>query len=324
MAEHNLIDRYVNEVGNQLPRRDREDVQLELRSALHDMLEERGLDPNKEDHRVQIAEMLKEFGHPEKVSASYRPSHYLVGPQLFPAYELVVKIVWIVMTGLFSLGLIVGGLNAGSIWQQAFDFFGGYVQALFQSLGIITIIFYILQRTGAVNGELAEGKDWDPLKLPEVQDPDRINQGELVAGIIFTAALLVVFNAFLDQLGIPVVYDGQPGLIAAFTQDFKTFVPVLSVLWAAEIALKITVLNKGRWQTWTRSTEAVLEAAGLYVLYRIITEATILDLAIVDTITKGVLWVILVIVALDLLSKLYRLAVPGHRPPWQRFNFSSR
>ena len=44
----NLIDRYVNEVGRHLPRKNRSDIQAELRSLLMDALEDRaGLEPTE-------------------------------------------------------------------------------------------------------------------------------------------------------------------------------------------------------------------------------------------------------------------------------------
>ena len=37
----NLIDKYIAEVGKHLPRRNRADIEAEIRSTLEDMLEER-------------------------------------------------------------------------------------------------------------------------------------------------------------------------------------------------------------------------------------------------------------------------------------------
>ncbi len=65
-----LIDRYVYEVGRHLPRKDRSDIQVELQSTLVDTLEDRVEgDPSQED----VVALLKEFGSPQKVAASYWP-----------------------------------------------------------------------------------------------------------------------------------------------------------------------------------------------------------------------------------------------------------
>ncbi|MQC25882.1 MAG: hypothetical protein DWG76_00315 [Chloroflexi bacterium] len=323
MSENNLIDRYVFEVGNHLPRAGRDDVQMELRSALHDMLEEHGLDPDKKADEQKIAARLKEFGHPEKIATSYRPSRYLIGPQLFPIYTSVVKIVWGLMTALYALGILIGGIQGGSIWQQIISFFESYSHTLLYTLGIITAVFFALERTSVLEKDLAEEKEWDPLKLPAVKDPERIKRGEMIVEVFFTAAALVVFNAFLDNIGIPVIHVGQPTFLTRISDDFKTFVPLLSILWASELALKTIVLVRSHWQTWTRAGEVVLSAASIYLLYRIITEATILDLPIVDMIARGSIWVVLVVASIDLIAKTFRLFFPGRTPPWRRASLSA-
>ena len=75
-----LIDRYIAEVGRYLPAKNRADIQAELRSSLVDNLEARaGENPSEED----TAQVLKEFGPPRKVAASYWPEgQYLIGPRL--------------------------------------------------------------------------------------------------------------------------------------------------------------------------------------------------------------------------------------------------
>jgi len=37
----NLLDKYIEEVGKRLPRRNRRDLQAEIRSTIEDMLEDR-------------------------------------------------------------------------------------------------------------------------------------------------------------------------------------------------------------------------------------------------------------------------------------------
>jgi len=82
MKNHNLIERYVQEVGRNLPRNMRADVELELRSLLADSLEERESDNPEET----IVELLEELGPPAAFAANYLPQRHLVGPTLFPFF----------------------------------------------------------------------------------------------------------------------------------------------------------------------------------------------------------------------------------------------
>jgi hypothetical protein len=73
-----LIERYLNETGKYLPRKNREDILAEIKSYLEDTLDERtDGKPTAED----VVTLLKESGSPRKMAASYAPEgQYLVGP----------------------------------------------------------------------------------------------------------------------------------------------------------------------------------------------------------------------------------------------------
>ena len=88
-----LIERYVQEVGRRLPRKQRDDVARELRSSLEDSLENRTGVPLEQADEEQVVELLLEFGPPQEVAASYQtgPS-YLVGPALYPSFIKTMKI----------------------------------------------------------------------------------------------------------------------------------------------------------------------------------------------------------------------------------------
>ena len=99
----NLIDKYIAEVGKHLPRRQRADIEAEIRSTLEDMLEERN--QAEASNEAQVIELLKEYGEPRKVAESYIGPRYLIGPRLYPTFELIVKIVLAAVLGAGLLGL---------------------------------------------------------------------------------------------------------------------------------------------------------------------------------------------------------------------------
>ena len=63
----NLIDRYIAEVGKHLPRKNRADIEAEIRSTLEDMLEERKQAHGAVDDAMVI-DLLREYGAPRKVA----------------------------------------------------------------------------------------------------------------------------------------------------------------------------------------------------------------------------------------------------------------
>ena len=60
-------------------------VEKEIRSTLEDMLDERKQGKGPADE-MTIIQLLKEYGAPRDVAATYRPPQYqyLIGPRLFP------------------------------------------------------------------------------------------------------------------------------------------------------------------------------------------------------------------------------------------------
>ena len=89
----NLIDRYIEQVGENLPRKDREDILKEIRSILEDTLESRSQTENRPVDEDLIVVVLKDFGSPSKVAASYLPPRYLIGPRLYPTFFMLTKII---------------------------------------------------------------------------------------------------------------------------------------------------------------------------------------------------------------------------------------
>src|SRR6188474_235110 len=108
----NLIDRYITELGKHLPRRNRTDIEAEIRSTLEDMLDERK-QANGPSDEATVLELLKEYGSPREVAATYKTHQYLIGPRLFPTFEMVLRIVFAVVSGASLIGLGVSLTKTG-------------------------------------------------------------------------------------------------------------------------------------------------------------------------------------------------------------------
>ena len=67
-----IINRYISEIGKLLPRKNRADIEAEIKSTLEDMLEERSHGKQDQNEQEIIIDLLKEYGSPETVAASYR------------------------------------------------------------------------------------------------------------------------------------------------------------------------------------------------------------------------------------------------------------
>ncbi len=306
MKPMELIERYVNEVGRHLPGKTRDDIQLELLSLLQDALDERAADGQEPDTAATV-ELLKEFGSPEEIAAQYRPSNALIGPALLPIYKLVVTVVLAVLGGLYALLLLLnllGGDPLPELGRTIWELVTSYLQTAFFNVGLITAIFYLIERTVDLPESTSEKEAWNPLDLPAVDNPNRINRFELIAGIV--GGLVVI--SILTGAGKWQI-EGISGFFGLLAPEFLAQIPWLIASFGFDIIVKVVVTWQGRWQTWTRWADIAQEGFGLYVLYRVF-QGPILTLG---TLPNGgikvVLGIIMTIVVFEIIGKLYRLLI---------------
>jgi hypothetical protein len=281
MIRMELIDRYVAAVGRRLPSKTRADIEAELRSLIMDAIDERraaGGEPSEED----VVNVLKSFGSPAEVAARYSPDpHYLIGPQLFDAYRLVVAIV----LGAVTLGLGIAlaldlGINGVSLVEGFGEFLSGLVSGVLSALGSVTIVFAVLERALSEKDKEAMAgatRQWDPRRLPPTADADAVKISDSVMAICFTLLALVVFNVFMDRLGVYYARDGEWRYTAVLRRDvLASFLPYLNILFVAGLLHHTILLAQRRWSIGSRVFSLVIGAASL-VLLGYLLRATIID-----------------------------------------------
>ncbi len=305
-----MIDRYVNEVGQHLPRKSRLDIEMELRSLLHDALDEQS---DGEPSPKIAASILREFGHPKEVAAKYRPDEVLIGSQLFPTYRMVITIVLSVIGGLHLLGLLVGlwGRGMASFVDVALPSVFSFWETALTSAGIVTLIFAVIERMGgdSLSFPVQVEKEWDPYALPPVKDPDRINRVEFAAGIFFGLVFIVWLNFFPNWFGPITVAGESTGVFTLLAPEFLRHVPWVTASWLLDMLLKTAVFFQGRWNRVTRWLELAVGGFGLYIIYQIFISEAISTVPFFTALAKGGFAIVFVIVVIDLANKLFRLLI---------------
>jgi hypothetical protein len=253
-----LIDRYLYQVGRDLPanKRKRADIQAELRSLIVDALDSRY--PGQEAGEEQVAEVLKAFGPPDKVAASYFPEgQYLVGPRLYPQFRLTLGIVFtiflIVQVVLFGVAVV---FQPESLSVD--DLLGGLFSGLMTAFGIVVAIFWLLQRYEVQT--VAEAKEWEPRDLPALPTDEPVSRVERLVGITFglvALGLLISMPAWLAE------FIGSP---EALNPLFYDFIPWIIALTLVGIALDLLLLWRGHWETWTRVLKILDNILGLVLV----------------------------------------------------------
>lgn len=267
----NLIERYVAEVGKNLPvLKGRADIEKELKSTLEDMLEDRAAKAGRSRDEAMEIEVLREYGSPQTVAATYNPHPYLIGPKLFPFYLFVLKIVVMVVV---SVMLVLAGVQAvtdtpfmGSDFVKIIgQGLGNALSAAIAAFGNLTLVFAIIERVlpDKEIGDFSDEKDWDPASLAKEPDPDSVSRFELITEIVFTFVALAILNLYPQWLGIFFFSDGAQKFIPLFTDTFFQFVPWINITLVAQILLDIYLLRNAAWTNLTRIFNILIEGVSL-------------------------------------------------------------
>ena len=238
----NLIDRYVTEVGKHLPLvQGRKDIEKELRSTLEDMLEDRAQKAGRVSDEAMEIELLKEYGSPQQVAATYNPQPYLIGPRMFPFFLMVLKIVTTVITIVL---LVLTGIKIGTMSPMAGPEFAeaigegllGVVSAVITAFGNIVLVFAILERfVPAAEFKMDEEKEWDPATLKKEPEPEEVKIWEPILAIVFTFIALSIFNFNPQLIGMYTISGDKWSIVPVLTEAFFRWLPWINIGWIAEI-----------------------------------------------------------------------------------------
>lgn len=270
----NLIDAYMQEVGRNLPAKNHEDIEKEIRTLVEDMLDDASNAAGRAPDEAMVVEVLKKLGSPEKVAASYAPPRYLVGPAYFSTFLMVMKIVATVLLVLSAVGI---GIEIG---RQATDpvsvlailgtGIGQLIGSLLSALGSLVIVFTVLQWF-VPNPKGSEG-EFDPRKLRVEPDPERITQTGQVMAIVGNVILLVFLN-FFTRWSLFTFTGSENTFVAApmVTDAFFTYLPFINLVLVGGLTLNVLLMAKGRWTNTLRWVSVGLHLATIALLAVILT-----------------------------------------------------
>ena len=266
----NLIDTYVAEVGRRLPRKNRNDIEAEIHSALEDLLEDRCKHSNKPVDDEMTYDVLKEYGDPEKVAASYQGDRYLIGPRLYPIFVTVIKVVFPAIAVLAGLGaLIQVSQHVASVDKISGLFVSvlvGVVATSVSVLGNIVLIFAIIEwvmrneRMTIKGNTLPARKEWDPRSLTKITSPNQVKLSQMILEIVACFAAIFIFNIYpqIFQFGFTSgsqwyigTGSGSFVVVPLLSETLFLYVPYLTAVWVLTIILDFVLLRMGHWNTKT-------------------------------------------------------------------------
>jgi hypothetical protein len=247
-----IIERYVYAVTNRLPSNQREDVEKELKSLIDDMLS--GRSGGEKPTLKEVEAVLLELGEPSRLADRYRGARrYLIGPENFDTYLMLLKIVGAAVTFGLTLALVIGYIVDPP--QHLLEALGHYVSTMLSALaGVfawLTIVFALLEHYGVNTSDLAKEKQWRPADLPQVPAKAAlIRPLEPILGIVFTVLFIILLNAASQLIGIYSVGEDVVTVTPLLNREvFKLYLPYFNVL------LILVIVKEGP-QTGRRKMDA--------------------------------------------------------------------
>ncbi len=274
-----LFKNYAEEAGRYLPRRKREDIQLEIYTMLEDALEDKSCQLGKPADEEMALEMLREFGPPINFAAAYRKDDYLIGPRMFPFF----KWVSVLVLGLYTLQFLIGlGLSIGEGALALGDLLENGLGGLFETIGSLVFAFAILERTIPDSWHVWPftefAKTWNPAELKGDKLRERVKPGELWVESIFLIGMILLFAVFPHYVGYGRSIVGEWDFVPVLAPAFSVYVPWLVLYYLCRLVFNVFAVRQFYWDSRLRWSDVVLRIFGIVLLAAMISGPSIIGL----------------------------------------------
>jgi len=261
-----LLERYLQAVGEYLPARTKADTLAELRENLLAEMEGREEELGRSLTPAEAASVLEKHGRPMLVAARYLPQQSLIGPGLFPIY-------WFTLKKSFPFVVLAYGVTQ----IVALVFVGGRFDpgAAIAHFPGVALTFWAVITLGFACFEFALGRyfhvanlsqAWNPNDLPPLakQEKKKLSLSHRVADLVVNALVFLWFLAVPYRpyllLGPGVGY--LHGLPFGLTPEWHIFYWQIVALMAVQLILKTAILFVDGASSWCKGIDIVVQAVG--------------------------------------------------------------
>lgn len=256
-----MIKNYLYAIGKYLPPSQRDDILKNIEANIYEYLEENH--GEREYTENEIADALYNMGNPKKVAQSYLDKpRYLIGPQYIDTYLLVVKIALLgISIGLAVVSIIKFTVD-GNLFMSLLSFFGGVWNGGLVMVGIVTIIFSLVERYDETDSSPFDDKD-EKWSLEALDAPPETTNQVKVTDLIFESIFILVLLAFLNHgSALPRIFEGTTIVF----MNYEALAPYLfwiNLTLGLNLLLNLYLLIKRNWNVVTRLVSIALDLAGI-------------------------------------------------------------
>jgi hypothetical protein len=292
MNPNDVIDSYVEDVMRRVPAKDRDDVGLELRGLLAEMLEDKAATEGALPDDSMVLAMLRDFGTPADIAARYQPSSDFV---IIPAGQsrrfAILALGGVALQWALTLPSVFNGSLHATKWWFTWGLGSLWWPGFLVTMAMIAAFVGQLRRT-------------DVQPRASTLDSDRISRKGMAFGLVggvLGAALMIA----LPWLGSSL--PGPLPQVFAFDPSFlRDRAPPVLVLWLGVFATQVAVMAKGRWTPRLRALGIAFGAGFIALLCWWISDGAIVLAKPTNDGARAALVLVLAIVVIDVAVQLYR------------------
>ena len=263
---NDLIARYLSAFESYLPAAQRADVTAELKDSIESQMEEREAELGRTLTSIEVGEVLRTYGPPIIAASRYWKQQQLIGPRWLPYYWQTLRTVLWGLLVFNVVALFAGFATNGNALQAFVRVWGLALGSLSAAVGIVTIVFALMERFGS---RTTPGREWNPSTLPQLSEGGPVSQATSATELIVNAVIVLwLMNvAYVRDLFASLVLG--PAASKLHTLPFG-LAPVwkwgiVALLLASLFNAIVNATNLVR-PDWTRLRAAYLTAANAVLL----------------------------------------------------------
>jgi hypothetical protein len=284
-----LIDRYIYAVTKSLPVKQRMDIDKELRTLIEDMIEQ---DQNEGTYESKVQKVLMELGDPEVLADNYRGSkRYLIGPQYYEKYILILKIVFGAVFIGVSIAVFIGSVFSGQkdFGNIVVDYLGTVVNGLLQAFAWTTLAFVLAERNSMnMIKEVKEKNEWTLSQLPAIPEKKAIIPlSEPIVSIIFTTIFTAILYSVPQLFSVYISNANGTTIIPVFDLDvMRGYRALLIGIFVLSVCKDVLKLFGRRWTLKLSVAVVILVAASSVLVLIMLTNSSIWNAGFASEVMK--------------------------------------
>jgi hypothetical protein len=271
-----VLERYIQAVRTRLPWDRQDDIAAELRTNLQAQLEEKESELGRSLTDDEAEAWIGQLGSPYRMADQYRPVRYLIGPELYSNYLLVLRTA---LSWVLALSLFFGAFSIAAAYPQIGSAFLAAMRQLsrnlFDTAIVVTLIFATIEflrvrRQGQYSAASSRDADWSPRSLPPLEIPsaggaERRNRGRVIVSLVF-GCLGLAWLVMLPHYPYLIIGPGArylPSFPFAPTPTLTLVYWLIVGQVAVAIAWRMVALFTDRWRWLYPAEVLVLRLLGL-------------------------------------------------------------